>query len=125
MSMWMFDSFYDVWYVMLYNCVIPDSFHLKRIYWKRSLSCTFPNVFLFLFFMNKAENLYLCLWNIFQSVSWSDSVRWLCDFVFQVVRNFSGGARSLGDASIGGVFEHADGGARPTGTGPSELSPDV
>lgn len=33
MSMWMFDSFYDVWYVVLYNCVILDYFNLKRIYW--------------------------------------------------------------------------------------------
>lgn len=47
------------------------------------------------------------------------------DFVCQVVRGVSGGARSLGEASIGGVFHHADGGARPAGAGPSELSPAV
>lgn len=45
--------------------------------------------------------------------------------MFQVVRGVSGGARSLGDASISGLFEHTDGGARPTGAGPSELSPGV
>ncbi|XP_044076269.1 putative RNA polymerase II subunit B1 CTD phosphatase rpap2 isoform X2 [Siniperca chuatsi] len=42
-----------------------------------------------------------------------------------VVRGVSGGAGSLGDGSISGVFEHTDGGARSTGAGPSELSPAV
>lgn len=46
-------------------------------------------------------------------------------FVFQVVRGVCDGARSFGDTGICGVFEHADGGAWPSGAGPSELSPAV
>ena len=46
-------------------------------------------------------------------------------FVFQVVRGVSGGARGLRHAGVGGVSEHADGGARPAGAGPPQLSPAV
>ncbi|TMS09788.1 Putative RNA polymerase II subunit B1 CTD phosphatase rpap2 [Larimichthys crocea] len=42
-----------------------------------------------------------------------------------VVRGVCDGARSFGDTGICGVFEHADGGAWPSGAGPSELSPAV
>ncbi len=47
-----------------------------------------------------------------------------CD-VLQVVRGVSGGTRGLGDASIGGVLEHTDRGARPPTAGPFKLSPTV
>lgn len=47
------------------------------------------------------------------------------DFVFQVVRGVSTCARSLGDASVDGVFEHTHGGTQPTAAGPSGLSAGV
>lgn len=41
--------------------------------------------------------------------------------VFQVVRSVSAGARSPGDVSVRGVFDHVDGGAQSAGAGPSQL----
>lgn len=48
----------------------------------------------------------------------------VCDF-FQAVRSVTSGAGSIGNDVIGEVFEHADGGARPTRPGPSGLSSGV
>lgn len=46
----------------------------------------------------------------------------MCDFVFQAVGGVSARERSLGDAGISGVLEHAAGAAGPMPAGPSELS---
>lgn len=44
---------------------------------------------------------------------------------FQAVRGVTSGARSVGDDVISEIFEHTDGGARPTRPGPSGLSSGV
>lgn len=50
MSMWMFDSFYDVWYVMLYNCH-SRFFSFKKDLLKKITFLYFSKcIFIFIFY---------------------------------------------------------------------------